>query len=318
MEKGNVKPSKWISNKTLLKIVSLVLSIVLWSYVAVTQDPTRSDRVEKVEVICGLSQAQLNQGLTIVSKSNDTVSFDATGKRSLVTGVRGNYSAKLDLDDITAPGKYNIAPEISRPDGVYIADVTPSAIEVYVDKNVSSTLPVVLETTGKLSDNLIITDMTADLSQIDVSMPSLALEQIAYAGAIVDLSEIKGSTIINCQTVLLNGDKKAVDIKNAVIDKKNVVVNISVEQMKSMKITPKIKNAEKFAKDFEVTVLPKTIELCGEKEILDTVSVLDTQELVLKKNVTNGAEFEVELNLPVGTHLRANTENKIKLIFNKK
>ena len=307
-----------MSNKTTLKIVSLVLSIVLWSYVAVTQDPTRSDRVEKVEVICGLSQAQINQGLSIVSKSNDTVSFDATGKRSLVTGVRGNYSAKLDLDNITAPGKYNIVPEISRPDGVYIADVTPSAIEVYVDKNVSSTLPVVLETTGNLSENLIITDMTADLSQIDVSMPSLALEQIAYAGAIVDLSEINGSTIINCQTVLLNSDKKPVDIKNAVIDKKNVVVNISVELMKSMKITPKIKDAEKFAKDYEITVLPKTIELCGEKDILDAVSVLETQELVLTKNVTDKEEFEVELALPAGTHLRTNTENKIKLIFNKK
>ncbi|MBR5586773.1 MAG: hypothetical protein IKW02_02310 [Clostridia bacterium] len=318
MEKRRVKGSEWMSNKTTLKVVSLVLSIVLWSYVAVTQDPTRSDRVEKVEVICGLSQTQINQGLSIVSKSANTVSFDATGKRSLVTGVRGNYSARLDLDDITAPGKYNIVPEISRPDGVYIADVIPSTIEVYVDKNVSSSLPVVVETTGKLSDNLIITDMTADLSQIDVTMPSLALEQIAYAGAIVDLSEVRNSTIINCPTVLMNSDKKAVDIKNAVIDKKNVVINISVEQMKNVKISPKIKNAEKFAKDFEVTVLPKTIEICGEKDVLDTVSVLETKELALGKSVTNGEEFEVELMLPAGTHLRANTENKIKLIFNKK
>ncbi|MFA7637644.1 MAG: hypothetical protein WCX81_07760, partial [Monoglobales bacterium] len=135
MEKMKIKKfGSWMENKTLMQILSLLLAIILWFFVAVTQDPTRTDRVENVEVITGLSQNQINQGLSIISKSNDTVSFDATGKRSLVTGVRGNYYAKLSLDEITTPGKYNITPEISRPDGVYVSNVTPSVIEVYVDK----------------------------------------------------------------------------------------------------------------------------------------------------------------------------------------
>ncbi len=308
---------KWMDNKNIMKFISLMLAVMLWLYVAVTQDPTRTDRVENVEVMCGLSQHQINQGLSIISKSNDTVYFEATGKRSLVTGVRGNYYAKLDLDDISAPGKYNITPDISRPDGVYISGVTPSVIEVYVDKYVFSTLPVVIQTKGKLSDNLVIKDMTADLSQIDVQLPSLALEQIAYIGAVVDLSNITSSSIINCQPVLLDGEKEQLDLKNVVIDKTNIVVDINVEQIKNFKISPKVSGADKFAKGLSVTAIPKNIDLCGDKEILEAITSVETMPLVLQSDVAEGQEFEVRLQLPTGTHLKANTENKIKIVFKK-
>lgn len=318
MEKRKLTGSrKWMDNKNLMKVVSLVLAIMLWLYVAVTQDPTRTDRVENVEVICGLSQNQINQGLSIISKSNDTVYFEATGKRSLVTGVRGNYYAKLDLDNITAPGKYNITPEISRPDGVYVSGVSPSVIEVYVDKYVFSTLPVVIQTTGKLSDDLVIKDMTADLSQIDVQLPSLALEQIAYIGAIVDLSEISSSSVINCQPVLLDSEKEEITLKNIVMDKTNIVVDINVEQIKNIKISPKVTGMDKFAKGLSVTAVPKNIDLYGDKETLDMVTSVETMPLVLQSEVADGQEFEVKLQLPTGTHLKANSENSIKLVFKK-
>ena len=92
MEKRKVK---WLDNKSLLKITSLLLAVMLWLYVAVTQDPTRTDRVENVEVICGLSQYQINEGLSIISKSTPTVSFEATGKRG-PAGVPAGQPALQD------------------------------------------------------------------------------------------------------------------------------------------------------------------------------------------------------------------------------
>ena len=313
MEKGKIK---WLDNKNALKITALFLAIMLWFYVAVTQDPARTDRVENVEVICGLSQHQINQGLSIISKSDSAVAFEATGKRSLVTGVRGTYYAQLDLEDITAPGKYNVTPQISKPEGVYISSVTPPVIEVYVDRYVSSTLPVSIETKGKLGDNLVITDMTADLTQIDVQLPSLALEQIAYVGAIVNLSEIESSTVISCEPVLLDSSKKELEMINTVIDKKNIIINITVEQIKNVKISPKITDAEKYAKGLSVSVIPKTIDLLGNKEVLDAISQVETVPVTLGKGVKKGDEIEVKLQLPVGTKLKANVENVVKIVFN--
>lgn len=313
MEKGKIK---WLDNKNALKITALFLAIMLWFYVAVTQDPARTDRVENVEVICGLSQYQINQGLSIISKSDSAVAFEATGKRSLVTGVRGAYYAQLDLEDITAPGKYSVTPQISKPEGVYISSVTPPVIEVYVDRYVSSTLPVSIETKGKLKDNLVITDMTADLTQIDVQLPSLALEQIAYVGAIVNLSEIESSTVISCEPVLLDSNKKELEMVNTVIDKKNIIINITVEQIKNVKISPRITDAEKYTKGLSVSVIPKTIDLSGNKEVLDAVSQVETVPVTLGKEMRKGDEIEVKLQLPVGTKLKANVENVVKIVFN--
>lgn len=320
MEKRKLKKrnfKKWLDNKNLLKITSFVLAIVLWLYVAVTQDPPRTEQVENVEVICGLSQSQINQGLTIISKSNDLVSFEATGKRSLVTGVRGTYYAKLNLEDITTPGKYNITPEISKPDGVDVSGVSPSVIEVYVDKLVISNLPVIVETTGTLKEGLVITDTTTDLSHIDVQLPSLALEQIAYIGAIVDLSKINSSAVINCEPVLLDSEKNKLDLKNVIIDKKNIVVDITVEQVKNVKVSPKVSGMSEHAKGYTVSAVPKTIDLYGEKEVLDDITSISTASVVLQKDVKDGEEMEVRLQLPTGTHLKNNTKNTIKIVFNK-
>lgn len=316
MEKRKVK--KWTDNKTLIKIVSFALAITLWLYVAVTQDPTRTDRVDRVEVMCGLSQNQINQGLQIISKSHDFISFEATGKRSLVTGVRGTYYAKLDLENITAPGKYSITPEISRPDGVYVNGVTPSVVEVYVDRYVSSTLPVTIETKGAIKDNLIIADMKTDVSHIDVQLPSLALEQISSVGVVVDLSDINASTTISYETVLFDSEKNVIDIKNVIIDKKSLVIDINVEQVKNVKILPNVTNMDKFAAGYNITVMPKNIDICGDKNILNAITSIETDTITLNKKVENGQEITAKLNLPEGTRINGNTGDKVKLIFNKK
>ncbi|MFA7636717.1 MAG: hypothetical protein WCX81_03035, partial [Monoglobales bacterium] len=158
---------------------------------------------------------------------------------------------------------------------------------------------------------------TADLSQIDVQLPSLALEQISYIGAEINLSAITSSTVVNCEPLLLDSEKEVLGLKNVVIDKTNIVVNITVEQIKILKISPRVTGMEKYAKGFTVTAVPKTIDLCGDKETLDAVSILETIEVVLQNDVQDGQEIEVKLNLPAGTHLKANVENKVKLVFKK-
>ncbi len=307
-----------MKNRTFLKVLSVVLAVLLWLYVVVTQDPTRTSKVDNVEVICGLSQYQINEGLNIISKSDDKVSFSATGKRSLVTGVKGSYYAKLDLQNISEPGKYNIAPQISKPEGVYVSGVSPSVIEVYVDKYVSSTVPLITETRGTLSKDLIITGMTTDVSQAVLQLPSLALGQIAYVGAVVDLSNIKSSEVINCTPVLFDAEKKVIDIKNVVMDIKNIVVTITVEKVKNVKIIPSIEGLEKFGGGLTVNVLPKSIDICGDKEILDAIESVSTKPIKLKKNVTAGEELQVALQLPAGTKLKDSSLGSVKIVFSER
>ena len=91
---------------------------------------------------------------------------------------------------------------------------------------------------------------------------------------------------------------------------------ITVEQIKNVKISPKIENADKFAKGLSVSVIPKTIDLSGNKEVLDAVALVETMPVTLGKQMQKGDEIEVKLQLPVGTKLKANVENTVKIVFN--
>lgn len=320
MEKRKVtsgKFNKWLENKNILKIVSLVFAIILWFYVATTQDPIRTDHVDDVEVNCSLSQSQIDSGLTLISKSNDSVSFKATGKRSYVTGVRGSYSARLDLEKITEPGKYNIAPTISKPEGVDIRDVTPSVIEVYVDKIVASTIPVEIETTGELPEGIIISEIIAETDNVVVQLPSFELEHIYSAGVVVDLSKINASTDITCQVYLYDQDKKRVENKKVTLDKKEIVVSVTVGHSKKVNIAPKISGGEKYAKGYTATVTPKTVEIYGNEALMAEISQINTKQIVLNQQVKNGQEFEVELIIPEGLKLKDGEDSKVKVTFNK-
>ena len=306
---------KWLNNKTFLRILSLVIAFALWSYVIITQDPERTARIDNVEVICGLSQAQLNEGLSIISKSHETVSFTATGNRSLVTGVHGTYYAKLDLDNILAPGKYSISPVISKPDSVIINNITPTAIEVHIDKYVSSLVPVKVHTIGELPEGISLKSMVPDISVTTVTVPSLILEEIAYVGANIDLSQVTASGRIDCAPVLYNTNDQVIGIASATIETSMINVDIEVERTKTVPVTPTISDDGGFATGLTMNVTPKTIDIYGNADALASVTALSTDSLKLFSVPSPEDEFQVKLQFPVGVHLAEGASDIVTITF---
>lgn len=307
----------WINNKSLLRVLSLVIAVALWFYVVITQDPQRTNKVDAVEIICGLNQYQINEGLTIVSKSADNVSFSATGKRSLVTGVRGTYYARLVLDNVAQPGKYNFTPEISKPDGVYVSNVNPSVVEVYIDKYVSSLVPVNIKTTGTLKEGLIVKKMASDVQQVSVTLPSLALEQISYIGVTIDLSTISSSTTINCVPVLYDKDDNPVNVKNSIVEKKNIAVDITAEKTKTVTVKPAVRSEGLDLSSMHMQFSPQTVDIYGDVSLMDTITSVETEPLVLTELPAEGVEYRVKLSLPPGIHLKEGDSEEAIIIFKK-
>lgn len=306
---------KWLNNKTFLRVLSLVIAFALWSYVIVTQDPERTARIDNVEVICGLSQMQLNEGLTIISKSHETVSFTATGNRSLVTGVQGTYYAKLDLDNILSPGKYSITPVISKPDSVTVYNINPSSIDVHIDKYVSSLIPVKVHTIGSLPEGVALKSMETDLSVTTVTLPSLMLEEISYVGANIDLSNITSSGRIDVSPILYNTNDEPVNMTNASIEASIVNVDIEVERTKMVHVNPVISDDSGFTNNLTMEVSPQTINVFGTAEALSSVTELFTESLKLFSVPSPEDEFQVKVVLPEGVHLAEGTGDFVTIKF---
>ncbi len=312
MEKG------WMNNKTFLRICSVLAAFVLWFFVITTEDPPRSEKIKDVEIICGLNQVQLNEGMVVFSKSSDTLEFTAHGKRSFVTGVRGGYYAKLNLDNVSQPGKYSITPEISAPEGVNIKSVDPSVVEVYIDKYVTSVMPVKVIPVNNLSEGLVATSIESAIKQVTITLPSLALEEISYAGLEVDMSNIHESGKINCNVSFFDNDNNRIDNSGIITDIGTISVSIELEQHKTVKIVPDMRINGQLPDDLEIKTTPYEVEIYGECDAVNVVNELSTQPVVLDSALEAGREYEAKLILPDGVKLKEGVDDTVKISLKNK
>ncbi len=120
-------------------------------------------------------------GVDIVGSSDDVVRVHVIGAGALIRSVRADQVA-VNIDLGTLPLGVNtlrILPnDVSLPPGVALNRVTPSEVEVTLDKYDVKTLPVQADWTGKLAGNLLLTEATMDPSQIQVTGRSLLLQEL--------------------------------------------------------------------------------------------------------------------------------------------
>lgn len=302
-----------MQNKTFLKVISLIIAAIFWMYVIATQDPESTNRIEDVRIVCGLAQHQLNKGLSIISKSAESVSFTATGKRSLVTGVKGSYYANLNLDDIEQPGRYNVTPQISKPGGVYIENVQPASVEVYVDKYVSTLVPLNIKTENTLPDDYIIKSITASIEQTTVTAPSLELEQVAYARITVDLSKIKKSEVLECTPEIYDKDGNTAEIEGMHIDTQTVKVSVDIQKVKKVKVVPALSEE---LKGYKISATPEYVKISGEIDTLKDINVISTSAIDAEK-LKNENEVKTQLLVPSGTRLLDEKDGNVTVAIRK-
>lgn len=302
-----------MQNKTFLKVISLIIAAIFWMYVIATQDPECTNRIEDVRIVCGLAQPQLNKGLSIISKSAESVSFTATGKRSLVTGVKGSYYANLNLDNIEQPGRYTVTPQISKPGGVYIENIQPASVEVYVDKYVSTLVPVNIKTENTLPDDYIIKNITASIEQTSVTAPSLELEQVAYAGISVDLSKIKNSEVLECTPEIYDKDGNSVEIEGMHIDTQTVKVSVDIQKVKKVKVVPALSGE---LKGYKISTTPEYVKISGEIDTLKDIGVISTSAIDAEK-LKNETEVKTQLLVPSGTRLLDEKDGNVTVAIRK-
>ncbi len=121
-------------------------------------------------------------GVDIVGSSDDVVRVHISGAGKLIKSVRADQVAvNIDLGSVPlGVNTLRILPnDVSLPPGVELDRVTPSEIEVTLDKNDIKTLPIQADWIGKMPDDLLLTEATLDPVQVQVTGRSLLLENLS-------------------------------------------------------------------------------------------------------------------------------------------
>jgi uncharacterized protein (TIGR00159 family) len=122
-----------------------------------------------------------NSNMEIVHASVNAVRVNLSGSGTLVKSTRADQvRVKLDLSTASA-GQNEFAitsANISLPPGLVLKNVTPQTIVVDLDVTVRKELPVQVDWSGRLPENLILAEATVDPSRVEITGVKRILENL--------------------------------------------------------------------------------------------------------------------------------------------
>lgn len=172
-------------NSVAYMVMSLAIAIVIWILSAYLSDNAASYTFGKLPLeYIGKSRLEAN-GLVIVSDEEQT-NFKVTvsGKRDELARSFGKWSVTADVSEITAPGEYDIACEVSSPNsGLTVRNKNFDTVHVTAEEIAQKEVPVEIwsdEINGKLIK------AQPDLKTVKVKGAKNEVEKVAAAYARLD------------------------------------------------------------------------------------------------------------------------------------
>ncbi len=197
VKKGAVKKERL--EITAAALLSLVFMTGIWFSVSRGQDTL-------VSLDIPIDYTNRNSGTEIVDTSVKSVSLVLSGSGALVKSITPDQvGVRLDLSkSVIGPNSFSITTEnISLPPGIILREVTPNVIEVLIDETIKKELPIQIDWTGKLPEQLILVDSLSDPETVEVVGGKRILEKVAtvYTEKVL-LDNLKGNGEITANLAL--------------------------------------------------------------------------------------------------------------------
>lgn len=285
-------------------ILALLIAIGLWTYVMVEVNPSKTSTIKDVPITFLHGETLEDEGLALLSVSENEVDVTVKGKVSDIKKVKKNdIKIYADLEGYKA-GEHTIRLQVGRIDDVEIE--CKQKITITVEELVTEEKPVEVTITGELSDDQEPYIVQSSPQTVKVTGAKTLVNSIVKVNAPLDAekvgSELKAFTVnlkpVNrlgetVHDVKLSADSVSVSAVN--LSKKTVKLNVPL-------IGENIPNLER-----EITV-PKTITVKGMDSDLDGISSI-TAEAVNLSEVYKDMFIPVVPIIPEGVEIAANSQN---------
>ena len=162
------------SKDWLLKVISLVLAVGLWSFVG------GEDRVDK-NVMIPIEIINLPRDLVISNQFKKEIEVSVSGPRSMILEMNNRaITRQVDLSSAT-PGTMVIVndnDQIPVPRGITVQRVQPSSIILSLDKLIQKQFPISARTIGNVADGYDLKELKMDPDVITIAGPQTILSQV--------------------------------------------------------------------------------------------------------------------------------------------
>ncbi|MBS7526017.1 hypothetical protein KHM83_04965 [Fusibacter paucivorans] len=298
-----------LNHNTGTKIFSLVLAILFWVFVMDQVDPEITKVIESVPVQL-INQQELDQNDLIIMDQHDYfVNVEITGRRNNVLNTsKSSIYLWADMRNVKKGSNILQINKTINSEAVAIKTLIPNEIVLSIDQIVSIPKPVRVTISGNYQDGFYQSGMTISPEEVKVNGPESVVNQVAYLGGTLNVSNIDSDTTKEISLVPYDNDGEMVT--GVTLDESYSSVTINVGMEKMIPVQPVINGAP--MDGFEVvstTISPVYTMVSGNEAVVSSLSEVFAEPINLKGEEASSFIVEKSIDLPPG--VKSNVENNM-------
>lgn len=303
-----------MKNKIPALLLSLIVALALWLYVVTTVKPETDQPFYNIPVVLENERSLERQGLMLVSSDEAVVSVKLHGRRAELNKLdRSNIQVTVDLSTVSEPGTHTLGYKVSFPNGinsVTVAQRLTANVTVEIAEYAEKSVPVQILLQGTLEQGLMADTENASTSvqKVWVSGPKQTVDQIAFAGILVDQTGLTSDLSDDFVYTLMNEDGEPVDAASVTTDAEQIHLELPVEHTKEVMLKVNLKAGGGAVQDnARVDIVPDRITVSGSAEALENLEEISLAEvdLGLVPLDVEGYRENLEIKLPAGLRNRS-------------
>lgn len=289
-------------NDRKLMVLSVLVAVIMWSFVMTSTNPSLSKTVRGVPLTIKNQEEMQKDGYALVSKDELTnVNVKVEGSRSDLAYLSAeDLVASVDLG-IPKEGIKTLIIKVEAPSGIKVDSVSPSNVNIKIEKIVKKDLPVDVKISDRLKDSKIIKVSEQSPENITVSGLRNDIDKLDKLMLKIDDEEYLDGKIHNVAVKPV--DKNGKIIENLELSQKYVSISFDVLQSKEVNVEVDYDDIPKNMKIEESKISPVKVIIKGEKNILDKIDSIKTKKIDLSNLKDNEFEQKVELEVPENVEL---------------
>lgn len=289
-------------NDRKLMVLSVLVAVIMWSFVMTSTNPSLSKTVRGVPLTIKNQEEMQKDGYALVSKDELTnVNVKVEGSRSDLAYLSAeDLVASVDLG-IPKEGIKTLIIKVEAPSGIKVDSVSPSNVNIKIEKIVKKDLPVDVKISDRLKDSKIIKVSEQSPENITVSGLRNDIDKLDKLMLKIDDEEYLDGKIHDVAVKPV--DKNGKIIENLELSQKYVSISFDVLQSKEVNVEVNYDDIPKNMKIEESKISPVKVIIKGEKNILDKIDSIKTKKIDLSNLKDNEFEQKVELEVPEDVEL---------------
>ncbi len=307
------KVGEEVMNRNLpLKLLCILIAFVLWLYVIGEENPLINYGYSNVPIQLNNEEYLDKSGLVLEDLSKTEVNVKVKARRNDILKLDSSkIKVSIDLRSIKGAGYSKLPVEVDGlPSNIELISVNPSLVTVNVDKVVSRRFDVELSESGKPKDGFTLRDYKLNPSRVLVRGPEKLMNTVDKAVIDVNTNNLDKDMDGRFKVNLLDPSGKPVS--GLAVKPRKLYASFNVSSAKSVPVKLVTRGTPAAGyKLYNEDVLPASVKIMGDKEVLESIDEIRTQPLNLS-GLTSGISYNVKLDIPRGVTVK-DDQNEVKV-----